>query len=514
MPPSGGIVVPGLLDPPAPEPSTLVVWILPLESRILPHHSEMAMSRSVFQLTPPWVEFDEFWPSLLRRNRWLIHLRYGAVAMLLAFVGGSILAPHIDLQALPISLLAIAILVYNIAFHRTVDIVPAAQARFNAIHFALLQISADFMALAIFIYLTGGVEGPFYVFFLFHVILGSLILPGRVVALIIALTLGVTLTGAILECNGIIPHFPIQGLHTIALYNRTDFILLHFLTFSMTLYVSFFLANSISRELYLRERSLGRAYHRLQDAEAAKSRYVMSLVHDLKTPIAAAMTYLNMILEKALGPIPDAIHRPLERSQARLSGGLTMINDVLQFSKLKLESRLQTEAVDLNELIQEIYEEMKVLFEARRISFSQWWRGEDVVIIEAERPLLKLALSNVISNACKYTAEGGRVEIHGRVDKDTVVLECADNGIGIPAEELSKVFEDFYRSSISKKKGIEGTGLGTSILLYVVRQHNGSVHVESPSRLNDGGARPGTAFFITLPMVHIPTEHDLEPEFH
>ena len=229
----------------------------------------------------------------------------------------------------------------------------------------------------------------------------------------------------------------------------------------------------------------------------------MSVVHDLKTPIAAAMTYLNMILDGSLGRVPDALERPLERSRIRLNNAISIVNDILQLTQLKLAEKPEISRVNLTELIDEIYQEMRILFVAKKIRFSTWINSEEDVFVEAERKLLKLGLSNLISNTHKYTEKGGRVEIHISNEGEDTLIEIADSGIGIPPDEQEKIFQDFYRSSISKRKGIEGTGLGMSVVMHIIRQFNGRIRVESPSRLADGAEHPGTAFFITLPRKYV-----------
>ena len=236
----------------------------------------------------------------------------------------------------------------------------------------------------------------------------------------------------------------------------------------------------------------------------------MSVVHDLKTPIAAATTYLNMILDGSLGRVPEALERPLERSRIRLNNAISVVNDILQLTQLKLADKPEITRVNLTELINEIYQEMRILFVAKKIRFSTWISSEQDIIIEAEKKLLKLGLSNLISNTHKYTEKGGRVEIHIKEEGEYVSIEIADSGIGVPPEEQQKIFQDFYRSSLSKKKGIEGTGLGMSVVLHIIRQFNGRIRVESPSQLADGKDHPGSAFFITIPKSYTPPSADVE----
>lgn len=453
-------------------------------------------------LTPKWIMYDEFWRTLKRRNLWIIKLRYVAIALLLSTLVVGAIIDSLYVNELYTAAVAFCILLYNITFHVTHKRLPEGYAAFNGLHFALIQMSSDFISLLATIYLTGGVESPFYYFFIFHVIIGSLILPRNVVTIMVTVTIAVISVGAWLELRGIIPHVGIEEFLDAPLYLNETYVLAKVGMLTAILYISNYLANSISKELYMRERSLTIAYQKLEEAETAKSRYVMSVVHDLKTPIAAAMTYLNMILDGSLGRVPDAMERPLERSRIRLNNAISIVNDILQLTQLKLAAKPEIAKVNLTELIDEIYQEMRILFVAKKIRFSTWINSEEDIFIEAERKLLKLCLSNLISNTHKYTEKGGRVEIHIKDEEEKVVIEIADSGIGIPQEEQKKIFQDFYRSSISKKKGIEGTGLGMSVVLHIIRQFKGAIDVQSPSQLSDGSEHPGTAFFITLPKQY------------
>lgn len=463
------------------------------------------MKEGLFELLPKWVMYDQFWRTLKKRNLWLIELRYIAVFMLFLLSIASVFEKNFHSQTLPLFLLSAGILGYNVLFKRLAQHVPDGFAKFHGLHFALIQMSADFIALMVLAYYTGGVESPFLLFFIFHVIIGSLLLPMRIVSLLISSAMIITLCGALFEASGIIPHQHF-GFELNRQFSDQWYIATHFILLTLTLFISNYLANSISKELYVRERSLTVAYHKLEEAEQAKSRYVMSVVHDLKTPIAAAITYLNMLLDGSLGKVPEAFERPLERSRIRLNNAISVVNDILQLTQLKLAAKPVITEVNLTELIEEIYQEMRILFVAKRIRFSSWTNAKDDILIHAEQKLLKLALANLISNTHKYTDSDGRVEIHIKRLDDKVAIEIADSGMGIPKSEQEKIFQDFYRSAGAKKKGIEGTGLGLSVVLHIISQFSGTLSVESPSRLADGADHPGTAFTILLPIVYVPRE--------
>src|SRR5512133_1467265 len=118
--------------------------------------------RSILNLTPQWIMFDQFWISLKTRNLWLIQLRYAACIMLLGLIIADFIISSITLPVVPLAFLAVSIAGYNVIFHYSIRYLPPAYAPFHGLHFALIQIIADFISLAILIYYTGGMESPFY----------------------------------------------------------------------------------------------------------------------------------------------------------------------------------------------------------------------------------------------------------------------------------------------------------------------------------------------------------------
>jgi signal transduction histidine kinase len=474
------------------------------------------MGNSIFALVPDRVQFNEFFIEIRKRNRWLILLRYGAVTMLASLIIGiyilEIIFKNVHIETLPLWIIACSILLYNGIFHKLWIILAERRLwdqpqkslfdrkGFRSTHFALLQILLDFLALMLFIYFTGGIETPLFAFFIFHVVIGSLFLPGLIMGMIVTGTLLISISGALMEYFSIIPHHTLQGFLTIPIYNNLTYLIVFFTFFGITLYLSIYLANSVAKDLYRTQRSLKQAYQELEDMEKSKSRYVMSIVHDLKTPIAAVSTYLDMLLDGNLGELKAEHRRPLERSKFRLSAAINTINDILYISQLKLESELDTiSEINLNLLFEDIYKELRILMASKEISYLFYTVPAENIMFKGEPKLLKLAFSNLISNAYKYTNKNGKIEVCLNDKENAIIITIADSGMGIPQNERDKIFHDFYRSSLSKKKGIEGTGLGMSIVSQILKRYNGTINVESPSYLKIDEENPGTQFTIELP---------------
>ncbi len=472
--------------------------------------------RSIFTLIPGRIDYNQFWVSMRKRNLWLIYLRYGAFLLLASLITGSTFIEHsvvrFDIYSLPLWITAVSILIYNLIFHYSWTKLAAKRnwhlgekaeykrSGFRSLHFAMLQICADFIALLAFVYFTGGVESPMYSFFIFHVIIGSLFLPGSTMIFIISGVLAITVGGAMLEFSGDIPHYS-SGIFLSPLYHNELYVFTFFLFFGLMLYTSIYLTNSIAKELYRHQRSLTIAYDKLEESRIENQRYIMSVVHDLKTPISAVITYINMILDGTYGTPGEGIIRPLERSGSRLTNAIKMINNILYLSQLKLQTKIdETETVDLEEMINDICSELDAVRGNGKIKV-RFSKKSDDLRYECEPKLMNLALSNILSNAFKYNSEDGIIEIEAGKSGDSLNIRISDTGIGIPEKEQEKIFRDFYRSSVSKKKKIEGSGLGMSIAAQVVQRYGGSISVSSPSDIDhpEKEEYPGTTFVINLP---------------
>lgn len=458
----------------------------------------------IFSLVPSRIQYENFWKEIRKRNLWFIKLRYFAVLLLFFLIIGTELLhrlfPNFEVNRVALAFIMIGILLYNIAFHYLWKIFPdiSKKIKIHSLHFSLLQISMDLISLIILVHFTGGVESPLSTFFVFHTIIGSLLLPGAVVSILMSLVIIFSASISIGELYNCITHHQISGLIEHSLYNNMNYVLVFYLTFTIVIFVSIYLANSIAKVLYERERELTIALHELEEAERNKSRYVMNVVHDLKTPISASLTWVDLLLKDRVTSLPEHLYHPLQRIQHRLNGALVRINDILTISQIKVMKELeQIKNVKLVNMLNEICSNFRVLFTSKNIDLRILSSLPEIEIV-TEPKLLELTLSNIISNAHKYTEDNGIVEIKIDDMGNDVGISVADNGIGIPQKELEKIFEEFYRTSISKQKGIEGTGLGMALVKESISRLKGSINIKSPSYLGSTN-RPGTQVIIRIP---------------
>jgi len=456
----------------------------------------------MINLVPDWAQhFDAFWDAIQRRNLWFIKLRYGAVIMLLMFLifaEYSLGFTFSKRQSTALIIITIIIQIYNLLLHWKIKDVKFDTEKFNPLHFSLLQMILDLSMLGLMVYYTGSVETPLFMLFIFHMIIGSLVLPGFVIysiaALVIIYFTGITFA----EYSGLIQHNAIAGFLKEPLYNNLKFVIVYDSIFSFVMIMSVVLANRIANQLYIMEQQLVQTIDRLNEAETEKQKYVIGLVHEIKSPLAAVHSYLDIILEKFLGPVEKNVEEKLLRARLRSDEAINMINDVLKVSKLRLLNEITLEEVDIKDLLCKVINNFQEIINSKKIELKFLTEDSASSKIIGDKFLLEIAFSNLIGNAVKYAEQNGNIEIKLSQNKDDMKIEICDDGIGIPKDDLPKIFNDFFRASNIKGKNYEGTGLGLSIVKNIIERHGGKIKAESPSRLAKE-KNPGTAFMIFIP---------------
>jgi signal transduction histidine kinase len=175
-----------------------------------------------------------------------------------------------------------------------------------------------------------------------------------------------------------------------------------------------------------------------------------------------------------------------------------MINDVLNVSKLNLYDQFDEEEFQLNELVCGILKKRETIADSHLVGLNFIDDRKNKECIKGDKFLLDIAISNLIGNSIKYGIDGGRIEVVLKNDNGNQIIEVCDDGVGIPEEELPKIFNDFYRATNVKKIVTEGSGLGLSVVKKIIDRHGGLIKVKSPSRLGEKD-HPGTCFTIELP---------------
>ena len=232
----------------------------------------------------------------------------------------------------------------------------------------------------------------------------------------------------------------------------------------------------------------------LRRLERMRQDFVANASHELKTPLAAIKAYTETLLDGALHD--DAVNaRFLTQIDEQADRLNQLIQDLLSLARIEAgASAFHHGPLRLGPVVRKIVEAHRSRAEATDLRFEPDLPDGDGPLVRADEEAIRQVLDNLIDNALKYTPEGGRVAVACRVAVDRVTIEVLDTGIGIPRDDLPRVFERFYRVDKARSREMGGTGLGLSIVKNLVNTLGGQIAVES---------RPGqgSTFRVTLPRL-------------
>ena len=362
-----------------------------------------------------------------------------------------------------------------------------------------LTISVDFVFLTVALWIVGGTNSPFKAFYLIHVFLAAILLSPRA-AMAHALFGYVLLSGLVLaEYSGWVPaRYPIGAVNTsVPMDGRFAVTVVVVQGFLMGLTV--FLATGLAQLLRQGEQRLRAANAELTQLSTLRRDFLHITIHDLKAPANAAAMLLQNLTAGLGGPLTEQQEAWLERCQIRLRELSALLRDFEILTMLDAETiRKQAQPIDPAALIRALVEENEDLAHARGHHIEAVADGALPSVYGIER-LVREAVANLITNAVKYTPEGGRIAVAAASNGRRVYVQVSDTGVGISAENQQRLFQEFVRigSDVRRAGGVPGTGLGLSIVRRIVDLHGGRVGVRSePGQ--------GSMFVIELP-AHVPS---------
>ncbi len=432
--------------------------------------------------------------NLIRRAYWLIQLRWVAIGALVA----STFIPHkfmgVSLPASTLYIISALLLVYNFILYDllrywTWNNRELSPTRIGGI--LTFQISADLLILATVLHFSGGIENPFSFFFVFHMIIASILRSRRQSYL--QATLAVILFGglAALEGTGVIRHYDLSGFAGRGLYANGTFVMGFLSIFAATLYLVVYMTTSISEQLRTQQGDLQEANNLLEEKDHVKNEYVLRVTHDIKGHLAAIESCLGVVSNGMLGPLNEKQKDMVERAYRRTTKCMAFIMALLRLTRMKLSGQLEMERFSLRSCVSNSLASVQSKAQAKSIVVNH--RIDPAVDeVVGEAVLIEETLTNMLFNAVKYTPDGGRVDMDIKQDGGFVHVKIADTGIGIPAADMPRIFEEFYRAENARAVERDGTGLGLAFARQVVERHGGQMWVEN----NPGG---GSIFSFTLP---------------
>ena len=434
-------------------------------------------------------------PSRLNQHSdQLIELRWIFIISALALVSaGNIVFP--DSLPMPVLIaLCAAMAIGNglfLAYSRRLATCADPELESRCRRFSKLQIAADIVFFTVVLHFTGGVENPFYLFYIVYVTAAAIVLPRRSGFLYATLALGLYSALVLAEYLHWIPHIHLAGFVSPERYERGIYVTVVLLALGATLFICAYLASSTAEILRRREKELlesnmscevragelAQLNARLADLDKARSQFIRLVTHELRAPVAAIQSYLRLILD---GYVPAEKQREIiEKSERRALEQLALISDLLDLARLQdKRGEAAPVPVDIGEVLHGVADLMQARAEDKDLLFSVEVEP-DLPPVKATPEHIKRLWTNLISNAIKYTEPGGIVVVTLSQNPNYVVGTVRDTGIGMSQEQMAHLFEEFYRTEEAKAMERQGTGLGLSIVKRIVESHGGRIWVES-----------------------------------
>jgi signal transduction histidine kinase len=216
----------------------------------------------------------------------------------------------------------------------------------------------------------------------------------------------------------------------------------------------------------------------LENKDKLKNEYVLRVTHDIKGHLAAILSCIEVIRTRIAGPLNEEqeefANRAFERTEL-LSG---FVKNLLNLTKKRLKHDNEFEEYLFKDLINKVLVPIQILARDKSLDFNIYI-DKSIQVITGNPFTIEELYSNLLLNAIKYTPPNGHISLNIKNRFNHIITEISDSGIGIPKEELSKVFDEFYRASNVPKDIKTGSGLGLSIVKQIVENHNGKISVSS-----------------------------------
>ncbi|MBM3118214.1 MAG: HAMP domain-containing histidine kinase [Chloroflexi bacterium] len=454
--------------------------------------------------------------ALILRLSVYINMRWLAI---LAIIVATLVATEvfdIYLPTVPVYVICVVIASYNFAFLRLTQGLKTPKPGLiikKTATYGNVQIILDLVMLTALLHFTGGIENPFIFLYMIHTTAAGIFLSRRRSYQLTTLAMVMVTLLVFLEYTWIIPHVNLAGFVLAYRYRDLGYVVGVLVALVTLAYASTYVTTSIVGELRRRQREVLKLRDQLIEqrtmeleqcsSEVVKlveerKRFVQFLsvvAHDLQSPLVATQSLLSYIVDGYTGEITDGQKDLMQRGIRRIDGLLTLITDLLDIPRIEAgQINREMREISANEVIKQAMEGLDSLARQKGLVLKVELPENSPKIYGASRRLQQV-VTNLTSNAINYTREGTVLVRLTDGDND-IRVEVVDSGIGIPPEDLSRLFEDFFRGS---NVGAKGTGLGLSISKRIIEAHGGKIWAESPCSETGKGSR----FTFTLPKRRV-----------
>lgn len=426
---------------------------------------------------------------LKSRLAWSIRLRWLAVigyflATIITEVFFKISLPYKQIWIVLISL-AILNLLYQVLFWIIKEFSFTSEIIILHIHIVI-----DLICLTLIVHFSGGIENPIYLFYIFHIVISSILFSKYSPFMIATLVIILFYSLVYLEFKEIVPHY---CLYEISIHNSQLAVILILIVFFITVYVTEYICTTFMRIYRDSKRIIDKQNKQLIEADKNKTRFFQFASHELKSPVIAIKSTLDGVTKSSADSLDPKVLDLLKRASIRSAQLLTILKELLELSqKRNVKPILENEQININKILDDTIEREKTSAEQKKIKLNLNLTNNSISTCGKQEDFEKV-FSNLINNAIRYSPNGSEVEITIKSENNDIIFEVNDNGIGIPKEDIPKIFEEFYRSESAKKAVNFGTGLGLSLVKQIVENYNGTISVTSK-------VDHGSTFKVSIPI--------------
>lgn len=229
-----------------------------------------------------------------------------------------------------------------------------------------------------------------------------------------------------------------------------------------------------------------------QKLENMRKEFVANVSHELKTPITTIKSYTETLIDNGLDN-EELSYQFLNVINGECDRMDRIVRDLLQLSNLDYkQTKWNKVSLSVEDLLRDSFFKMKISADEKLQSLNLTIK-EQIPNIVVDKDRLEQVVLNVISNAIKYTPKSGKIDVFAEVDNDSVIITVKDNGLGIPENDIDRIFERFYRVDKARSRELGGTGLGLSIAKQIIEHHGGTIEIRSKYKV-------GTEVDIILPV--------------
>ena len=426
--------------------------------------------------------------TLKDRLEWLINSRWLAVFAILASVPIGQQMFGFDLGYTQIMILGFILLVVNMVHFFSLHFINF-RTELQELLFAEIMVLIDLIIISCLVHYSGGVDNPFYFFYIIVIILGVFLFPGVAIPLFNAFIAAILLTvWTVLEFSGRVESYQLGEDVLSRAHILTALIAFYLMTFAGIYVVTTFVDNYRKLKEIIDQKN-----EQLELSMKEKAEVFRYASHELKSPITTIQSTLAVVNSDAYGKeLPPQVKDMVERAERRSNQLLDMVNEMIEITKYKQGIKVHDYAcVQFCAWLKQTVELQRSYAIKKEIKLEVASLDKEITICFDRREMDKV-LRNLVNNALRYTPQGGQVSVEPFQDDGHYGFCVTDTGIGIAEDDQDKIFNEFYRTPEAKKMEMRGTGLGLNLVNEIVKKHGGQIKlISAPGK--------GSQFTVRLP---------------